>query len=142
MSVLHVVRGGERRRLRRLTANFTLALLRNTRYLVIIVIPTNIKHTQILTHPCLGAVPGRSSSTAMMYSLSPDDNATGAIEDAEGTTLSPTADEVQGHTLPLVEMINRGDIEPPDHPLSWVEWTQVARSCRLAPEASQCFLGS
>ena len=43
---LHVVRGGERRRLRRSTANFTLALLRNTRYLVIIVIPTNIKHTQ------------------------------------------------------------------------------------------------
>ena len=61
----------------------------------------------------------------MMFSLSPDDHATGAItEEADGPILSPTADEVHGSTLSLVEMINRGDIEPPENPFTWMEWTQ------------------
>ena len=76
----------------------------------------------------------------MMYSLSPEGGAPGAnSEDAGGLAISPTADEVQGSALPLVEAINRGEIEPPERPLAWQEWTTWRAAAGARPrQTSAC----
>ena len=52
--------------------------------------------------------------------------AVGAIEDARDPATvveSPTADELEGSPLPLLDLIEQGDIDPPEAPLSWSDWT-------------------
>ena len=43
---------------------------------------------------------------------------------AAAAEVSPTADEVEGRGEPLLELIERGDIDAPEHPLAWTAWTR------------------
>jgi hypothetical protein len=71
-----------------------------------------------------------------------DDDAPEADESAVPSAAaveSPTADEVEGETLPLLELLERGVIEPPEAPYSWTNWVRWRAAAGARPEGTPAF---
>jgi hypothetical protein len=58
---------------------------------------------------------------------------------AAAAEVSPTADEVEGRGEPLLELIERGDIDAPEQPLAWTAWTRWRSLTGQRPRSAGAF---
>jgi hypothetical protein len=91
------------------------------------------------------------SASIMETTTNPDETLTGsaaaeptpALADAEAaaaaTEVSPTADEVEGRGEPLLTLIEQGDIDAPERPLAWTEWTRWRSASGQRPRVAGAF---
>jgi hypothetical protein len=78
----------------------------------------------------LGAAPGMTLPARL---------GDGAIEteDIAAAVVSPTADEVEGSALPLMQLIEIGEIISPEAPLSWTGWISWRAAAGRRPRESR-----
>ncbi len=70
-----------------------------------------------------------ASSAAAELTAAPDD----AEAAAAANEVSPTADEVESRGEPLLALVEQGEIDAPEHPLAWTEWTRWRSSSGQRP---------
>ena len=58
---------------------------------------------------------------------------------AAAAEVSPTADEVEGRGEPLLELIERGEIDAPEQPLAWTAWTRWRSLSGQRPRSAGAF---